>query len=286
MLNTIDRVQLVVPDRTAAAKGWVALLGAELERDDKVSALACRRAILRLGTGCVEILEPDGAGPVSQAVAERGGHLFAGGATTADVGVFATRLRERGLEVPVEAGQAFLDPGATGNHGLRLVVSPDEPREPVGVVAALYEVTNLVADAPAVTADYSDLFGLDATSFEPISSSFYGYEGTLTLFDHRRLDRLEVITPQVPDNTMGRFFARFGESLYMAFAESGDLELIEERAREAGAGYTAVPPEPARGTGAIQTIFLHPPALGGMMLGLSRPTQAWQWSGKPERVEG
>jgi hypothetical protein len=33
------------------------------------------------------------------------------------------------------------------------------------------------------------------------------------------------------------------------------------------------------------TLFLHPSALGGPMLGLSRPTQAWQWSGHPERVE-
>ena len=31
--------------------------------------------------------------------------------------------------------------------------------------------------------------------------------------------------------------------------------------------------------------WVHPPTLGGVMLGLSRPTMAWQWSGHPERVE-
>jgi len=32
-------------------------------------------------------------------------------------------------------------------------------------------------------------------------------------------------------------------------------------------------------------LWLHPPALGGTMLGISRPTMAWRWSGHPERVE-
>jgi hypothetical protein len=83
---------------------------------------------------------------------------------------------------------------------------------------------------------------------------------------------------------MGRFFARAGAAFYMAFAESGALAAIEARARERGDGITLVPPERPAGR-AADTAFLHPPALGGMMLGLSRPTMAWQWSGHPERVE-
>ena len=83
---------------------------------------------------------------------------------------------------------------------------------------------------------------------------------------------------------MGRFFARFGEAYYMAFAESHSLAAIEDRARELGAGFTVVPPKEQRSGGA-DTVFLHASALGGMMLGLSRPSQAWQWSGHPERVE-
>jgi len=46
-----------------------------------------------------------------------------------------------------------------------------------------------------------------------------------------------------------------------------------------------VPPTGRREGAAADTIFLHPPSLGGTMLGLSRPTLAWQWSGHPERVE-
>ena len=37
--------------------------------------------------------------------------------------------------------------------------------------------------------------------------------------------------------------------------------------------------------GGADTLFLHASTLGGIMLGISRPTQAWQWSGHPERVE-
>jgi hypothetical protein len=83
---------------------------------------------------------------------------------------------------------------------------------------------------------------------------------------------------------MGRFFARFGEAFYMAFAESHSLAAIEDRAREFGAGFTLAPPKQHRPGGA-DTVFLHANALGGMMLGISRPTQAWQWSGHPGRVE-
>ena len=145
-------------------------------------------------------------------------------------------------------------------------------------------MTLLVRDAVAAADHIATLLGLDSSAFVPIESKHYGYKGTLTLFDRDRLGRLEVITPNQPDNTMGRFFARAGESFYMAFAESGNLEAIAERARERRAGHTPVLASPKSGTGPLNTVFLHPSALGGMMLGLSAPTVAWQWSGHPERV--
>jgi hypothetical protein len=62
----------------------------------------------------------------------------------------------------------------------------------------------------------------------------------------------------------------------MCFAESGDLPAVEARARQLDAPCTPV---------GDHTLFLHPKALGGVMLGLSRRTYAWTWSGHPERVE-
>jgi hypothetical protein len=283
VLTRVDRIQLAVPDRCAAAAGWVELLGAEHAGDERIACLGARCSRYRLGRGWIELLEPDGAGPVADAVTRRGGHLFAAGAATADLDALVAQLRSRGADPVLEGGQAHLDPVASG-IGLRAVLSSDAALEPVGDVDFLYEVTLLVRDAAAAVDRCASLFGLDPPAFVPIESEHYGYAGTLTLFDRERLDRFEVITPNDPGNTMGRFFARAGESFYMAFAESAALAKVEEQARERGDGFTVVPPDRGAGRPA-DTLFLHPPALGGMMLGLSRPTMAWQWSGRPERVE-
>ncbi len=283
MRTRIDRIHLAVPEATSAATGWVTLLGAEPAQRDKLECLRAQRTSYRLGRGFVEFLEPDGAGPVEDAVAARGAHLFAAGAATPDVDALEARLRDARIKPPSEAGQLHLDPESTGGHGLRMVISRDEERESVGAIDFLYEVTNLVSDAPVAVARFAEVFGLEPGAFVPIDSEHYGYSGTLTLFEPGRLDRIEVITPRDPAKTMGRFFSRRGESLYMAFAESGELASIEERARELGAGFTPVVNEKRDAPGA-DTLFLHPPALGGMMLGLSRRSYAWSWSGSPERV--
>ncbi len=284
MLDRIDRVQMAVPDRKAAAACWIAILGAEPDREDRVTTLAARRTRLRIGQGFVEILEPDGEGAIAEAVRANGAHLFAAGASSPDLDALLARIRSRGGSAVVEDGQAYLGADA-GLPGLRVVLAPSERRPPVGAVDLLYEVTYLVADAPEVVARCADVFGLDASHFVPIESPHYGYRGTLTLFDPGRLDRFEIVHPGVATKTMGRFFAKRGASLYMAFAESGSLAAIEDRARSRGAGCTAFPPANQRDAHGMQTLFLHPPALGGMMLGISRRNWAWTWSGSPERAQ-
>ena len=167
--------------------------------------------------------------------------------------------------------------------GYRAVLSLDEDLPQVGAIDFWYEVTLLVEHAESAVARCATLFALDSDAFVSIDSARYGYSGALTLFDRDRLHRFEVITPTDVEKTMGRFHSRFGESFYMSFAETGRLDAIERRARELGHPVTVVPsPDHADAT---DTIFVHPPALGGMMLGLSRPTLAWSWSGHPERVE-
>jgi hypothetical protein len=84
---------------------------------------------------------------------------------------------------------------------------------------------------------------------------------------------------------MGRFFKRHGETLYMAFAEADGLVDIEEKARALGAKVTAMGGAGSANAQSPDTLFVHPPALGGMMLGLSRRGYAWTWSGRPERAK-
>ena len=284
MLEVIDRVQLLVPDAAAVAGKWAALLGAEHDGEDRVSTLAAKRLSMRLGSSVIELLEPDGAGVAAEALKARGrGHLYAAGISTPDLAALARRLDGRGVEAVREHGQLFVRLAVEGVP-VPLVISQHEDRAPAGDVSFLYETTLLVKDAPAAVTLFAETFGLDDGGFEPIASEPFGYAGTLSLFNAARLHRFEIISPTDVTKTMGRYFAREGVSYYMAFCESACMAAIEQRAAEAGLGMTVDRPE---GRGRDMTpdqMWLHPPALGGMMLGLSRPTMAWAWSGHPDRV--
>jgi hypothetical protein len=276
VLTRIDRVVLAVPDRGPVAAAWTEVLGAEVDDEDKIEGLAARRTQLRLGTGRVAAPAPDGPGPVQEAVARRGGHLFAAGAATSDTRDVILALTQRRIEHlalgTIVDGETWFDAG----HGLRLVVDLDRSLPAVGRIDEFYEVTNLVDDAEAAALEFADLMGLHPSAFEPIASTEYGYAGSLTLFDPDRLHRVEVIHPGDQAKTMGRYYAKHGESLYMCFAEAGDLAGITALLVERGLAHTAV---------GDHTTFIHPQALGGAMVGLSRRTYAWTWSGHPERVK-
>lgn len=284
MLSKIDRIQLAVPDAAAAAQGWVDILAAEPDGQDDVAGLGAKCLRLRVGTGVVEFLEPDGAGIVADAVAKRGAHLFAAGASSHDLPALAARLSVKGVTPLAEGGQLHLNETDTGIVGLRLVLSDAVERPRVGLVDFLYEATILSDDTAGLTRQMNALLGLDARNYTEITSDVFGYRGTLTLFEKDRLDRLEVITPTRDGTTMERYFSRFGQSLYMAFAETSDIRLIEERAIALGAGHTVDRPAERNADLPADQLWLHPRALGGMMLGLSRPSMAWTWSGHPERV--
>jgi hypothetical protein len=282
MLATVDRVQLVVTDRRAAAAPFTRLLDATITADDAVAPLAARRTTLAAGQAAIELLEPDGAGPVADHLAAAGPGLFAAGFAATDLEALRHRLIARRTDFAEAGGQLFLAPEATGGTGLRCVLSPlrDAPTAP-GLITHLYEVTNLVTDWEAAAARYRELFDLAPERFCPIASQEYGYRGTLTMFDPRdRLDRIEVITPHDLAKTMGRFMHKRGPCLYMCFAEAPDLTVIRARLethapREwTGSTHAAVP----------DTLFIHPKALSGLMLGVSRTTVGWTWSGHPERV--
>ena len=79
--------------------------------------------------------------------------------------------------------------------------------------------------------------------------------------------------------------AREGAGFYMGFSEASDMGAIERASAAHGAGITIDRPEARPPALNSDQLWLHPPSLGGMMLGVSRPTMAWKWSGHPERVE-
>jgi len=283
MLSEIDRILLATPDAEAAARKWITNLGAEVVGRDRVSDLGASRIVLRAGTSDIEILEPDGTGRIQTALSRRGrAHLFAAGAASPDPAAVARTARASGADHREADGRQYLTLTLEGAP-IEFVISPQAEREPAGRIDFLYEATILAADQAAAVAKIRDAFGLDPASFTTITSELFGYTGVLTLFEAGRLHRFEVITPIDRDKTMGRYHAKEGTGFYMAFAEAPDMGAIERAA--GGVGITLDRPAERSPELNSDQLWLHPQSLGGMMLGVSRPTMAWQWSGHPERVD-
>jgi catechol 2,3-dioxygenase-like lactoylglutathione lyase family enzyme len=276
MLERVDRVQLAVRDRDAAAETCSHILGAVKIREDRVAALHARRTVVQAGESEFELLEPDGDGPVAAFMARWGEGLYAAGFSTGDMSALAARLDAEKVRYTTEGGQLFI--AADQTFGMPVVISPAVRRERPGLITWLYEVTNIVADWQAASERYTRIFGLDASRFCPIDSPQWGYRGVLTLFDPpNRLDRIEITQTYDPEKAMARFHVRRGDALYMCFAETDDAGAIERRLQERGLRYTHTNPrDPSEG------VFIHPTALHGMLMGISRTNVAWVWSGRPD----
>ncbi|HVN63910.1 MAG TPA: hypothetical protein VMT58_04695, partial [Candidatus Binataceae bacterium] len=228
MLKRLDRVQIVVPALSAAESVVGKVLGGELLRRDGVPPLGAKRSAMQAGTSIIELLEPDGAGVVNDFAAKWGGGLFGVGFSVGEIEVAERYFGKVSVKFEKSNGQLFLEPAAT--FGMRTVISQHHERAPIGMIKWTYEVTNVVGDWKAAADRYAKIFALDASKFSPITSKEYGYTGTLTLFNPpERLDRVEISQITDPKLAMGRFHAKRGDSLYMFFAESDDVQALADR---------------------------------------------------------
>jgi catechol 2,3-dioxygenase-like lactoylglutathione lyase family enzyme len=276
MLKRVDRIQLAVRDLSAAADTFRDILGAPQVREDASELLAARRSVLQAGVSEIELLEPNGDGPVREFLGRWGEGIFSAGFSTDDPSAVAERLSWRGVRWDEEGGQVYV--GSDQTPGMRMVLSAEEERRPVGLVKWVYEVTNIVNSHADAADFYTETFALDRSNFHPIRSEEYGYDGALLLFDPpHRLDRIELAQITDPSRPMGRFAAKRGQSIYMAFAESDDVPAIVERLEKRGARWSGRRDDPA-----ADGVFIHPTALHGMLLGVSRTNLAWRWSGRPD----
>lgn len=283
MLERVDRILMAVRDRRAAAENFVRLLGAAVSRESRSEHLKADRTILALGESEVELCQPVANGPVSRFIERWGEGLYAGGLSATDLGKLHGRLQAEKVSTFVDGDQIFLDPEQT--FGAPLVISQFVRRKPVpGPVNYLYEITNtLKSDWNLAAAFYTRIFGLDPTRFSPLQSHKYGYKGTLTLFNPpERLDRIELSETHDTSFAMGRFVAKRGDSLYMCFVDANNVPEIADRLQRAKVRWTPRTPkeQPER-----HGLFVHPTALNGLLLGVSRRSLAWEWSGRPELVE-
>ena len=276
MLTRVDRMQIAVHDRAAAEATFRDLLGAEKVREDRVALLNAGRTVVQAGISEFELLQPEGDGLVRQHLDRWGEGLFAAGFSTPDLSALCARLSSKSVLWRDEGGQAFIEPSQT--PGMRVILSQDAQRNPVGLITWLYEVTNIVDDHEAAAAFYADAFGLDASRFSPLASKDYGYKGQLTLFDPpARLDRIELSQITDPSRPMGRFAALRGQSIYMCYVETDRVPDVIERLERRNARFAR-----RRDEHNPEGLFVHPKSLHGVLLGVSRTNLAWVWSGRPE----
>jgi catechol 2,3-dioxygenase-like lactoylglutathione lyase family enzyme len=275
MLSYVDRIQLVVPDRKQAAARWKAVFGAEQVSEDGSRFLNAHRTTVQAGRSLFEFLEPAGPGPVQDFRDRWGQGLYGAGFSTPDLGALARRIADKGEATVDEKGCLYL---AETRFGMPTVLVQDEPRDYVGHIRCIYEVTNPVTDWEAATDYYTGLFGLDASRYCPIGSRLYGYKGTLTLFEPpARLDRVEVVTTYEGSGAMDRFYRKRGDSLYMCYIETDDVDALAARLEANDLRYA-----PGEGRPDGTNIFIHPQALFGMLMGVSKTMYGWAWSGHPE----
>ena len=281
MITGIDRIQVTAVDRRASVEAWRRLVGAEIVREDRAESLAAARTVLRAGTSDVELLEPRGIGLAAQHAARSRSALFAVGLAVEDLGAARARLDALAVHHVLDANQVRVNGDWLGVPGLRVVLSQREERAPAGLLGHVYEATHLTPGYARAADRLAQVFDLDPADFRSIRSTEFGYQGVLALFDPDRLDRIETVTPFDRGKTMGRFFHRQGPSLYMAYAEARDTGALRERLLEHAPRDWSGPRDGA----APDNLFVHPKALGGVLLGVSRESFAWSWSGAPARVK-
>ena len=277
MLDRVDRMLLAVLDSTVAAATFAGILGAETVREDGLDApYNCKRVTVQAGDSQFELLEPAGEGSVADHLKRWGEGIFAAGFSTSDLPALERSMQAAGMHFARHGEQLFVEQDQT--RGMRAVFQATEPRERVGLMTHLYEVTNIVPDHAEAAALYARAFGLDAARFHAITSDLYGYTGTLTLFDPpAKLDRVEITQITEPRKAMGRYFEKHGPSLYMCFIETDDVAAIRARLEAREARFAASTDHyPDAG------LFIHPTSLHGMLMGVSATNQAWRWSGRPE----
>jgi len=276
MMSRVDRMQLAVRDRAAAAQTFAKLLDAVIVGEDESAIMGAKRTTVQAGISQFELCEPTGDGPARDFLDRWSEGLLSAGFSMPDLSALCQRLSERNVMWRDEGEQVHIE--ASQTPGLRVVLTQDVERERVGPLQWLYEVTNVIDDHKAAADFYADIFGLDKSRFSPIKSEDYGYKGQLTLFDPPdRLDRIELSQITDPERAMGRFAGKRGQSIYMCYVETDDVAGVIERLERNDARHAR-----RKDAHNPEGLFIHPSALHGVLMGVSRTNLAWNWSGRPE----
>jgi catechol 2,3-dioxygenase-like lactoylglutathione lyase family enzyme len=282
MLNSVDRILVAVRDLDQAEENYREVLGAQYLDELVSDHLNARGRRLVIGESTVELWTPQGAGPVSDHLESFGEGLFFGGVSTASLSEYQRLLAEQGIRFAEADGRLYL--GTEDLYGMPLVVSEAAPRVRAnGPVSFLYELTMVLRTDWREVADcYARKLGLQRDKAVDITFARFGYEGTLLMFAPDLLDRIELAEAHDPKFAMGRFSGKRGDALYMCYIETDDLPDVIRRLEARKEKWTR---RTDTGKPEQDGLWIHPSALNGVLLGVSRTSLAWGWSGSPEKVQ-
>jgi hypothetical protein len=272
----VDGLAVVTDDADRVAERWESLLGAMRHESAIEPSLGALRTRLHVGNGAVDIFSPSAPGIIESAFRRRGEHLFASAISTTDD--FAS-IDDKAMaaSVPLTDGSILLPGDTFGAEGISIIVRRAEKRPSVGRIRQWYEGTMLVDDFRKTVLTIAGILGLDTSAHCVLESDEFGYNGILTLFEPGHLSRFEIVTPWSKSSTMNRFYKKNGQCLYMAFGESDHLVAVGGLLNADGFDYVKHSRD-----GAMTELWIPPAALGGVMVGMSVPNEAWRWSsGEP-----
>jgi catechol 2,3-dioxygenase-like lactoylglutathione lyase family enzyme len=133
MLTSLDHIVIATSSLEKASQQMVAVLGRTPSWSGSHPAFGTRNVLFRLDNTYVELLAPDGDGPVADGLrtrlAERGPGLHALALGTEDADAAAQQLRERGLDVagPV-SGIAHDEPSGAFRRFRNVLIRPEQSR--------------------------------------------------------------------------------------------------------------------------------------------------------------
>lgn len=118
MLGDVIELSVVVRDLEQAVERFTRLFGLEVHRRGESKEFGFKNAILRLGAGHIELLEPtDPDKPIGRFLAKRGEGVYLVGFESKDIPGAVAQLRREGARVDHRrADLAWVHPSET--HGL------------------------------------------------------------------------------------------------------------------------------------------------------------------------
>ncbi len=134
------------------------------------------------------------------------------------------------------------------------------------MVKSIFSINIAVRDLPAATKRYEGFFGVSAAPRGPERFAFPGLRGAQLIVGGVRLN---LITSDQPQTSVGRFLEKHGEGVFLVSAEVDDIQQQLDKLAEMGIKPLLNPNGQSPG-GVVN--FIHPREMHGVQIEIIQPT--------------